>query len=271
MSIEKIKGFARVWLLTVSALLCASVLIAAPMWWTDRNVLEGGQTGDHFSTVNQGQLMHIAEQAYLEMEDTLPGGAGTNIINLISNEFPLVTNYYATVNIGQLKYVAGHFYDRLIEIGQTNAYPWDVGITNEHYRYANVGQVKALFDFELSDGDVDNDGLDDAWEIIHFGDITSQDGSGDPDGDGLDNAGEFAAGTDPNDPDTDGDGLNDGWEVIYSDPLVPDTNTSADTDGDGLTTLEESQAGTNPSNRFDGLEDKDGDRVAQPLRDSLRV
>ncbi len=67
--------------------------------------------------------------------------------------------------------------------------------------------------------DSDGDGLPDAWEQEHFGDL-DQNGSGDPDGDGLDNAGEHAAGTDPLDPDTDGDGLSDGDEVdAGTDPL----------------------------------------------------
>ena len=33
--------------------------------------------------------------------------------------------------------------------------------------------------------DADEDGLPDAWEILHFGSITARDGTGDYDGDGL--------------------------------------------------------------------------------------
>lgn len=45
--------------------------------------------------------------------------------------------------------------------------------------------------------DTDNDGLRDAWEILHFGNL-DQDGYGDYDGDSADNLTEFYAGTDPN-------------------------------------------------------------------------
>ncbi len=45
--------------------------------------------------------------------------------------------------------------------------------------------------------DYDNDGLDDAWERAHFGNL-DQTANGDPDGDGDDNATEQANGTDPN-------------------------------------------------------------------------
>jgi hypothetical protein len=45
--------------------------------------------------------------------------------------------------------------------------------------------------------DTDNDGLRDAWEILHFGNL-DQDGYGDYDGDSASNAAELIAGTDPN-------------------------------------------------------------------------
>jgi hypothetical protein len=48
--------------------------------------------------------------------------------------------------------------------------------------------------------DADGDGLPDTWEVTHFGNTTSQNGSGDPDSDGATNAEEFAAATDPMDP-----------------------------------------------------------------------
>jgi hypothetical protein len=53
----------------------------------------------------------------------------------------------------------------------------------------------------IVDPDVDDDGLDDAWERQAGLDPSSASGpdgaAGDPDGDGIDNAGEFAAGTHP--------------------------------------------------------------------------
>lgn len=45
--------------------------------------------------------------------------------------------------------------------------------------------------------DTDDDGLDDTWEMTHFGDL-SQSGTDDTDGDGVSNADEYTAGSDPN-------------------------------------------------------------------------
>jgi len=47
--------------------------------------------------------------------------------------------------------------------------------------------------------DSDGDGLADAWELQHFGNLNAN-GDGDPDGDGVNNLREFRAGTDPNNP-----------------------------------------------------------------------
>lgn len=104
--------------------------------------------------------------------------------------------------------------------------------------------------------DVDGDGLNDPWEILHFGSITAQNGSGDPDNDGANNAQEQAADTNPKLRDTDGDGLDDGTEIAgnFSDPKKEDT------DDDGVGDALEFAAGTNardggavPSAFLDGL------------------
>ena len=102
--------------------------------------------------------------------------------------------------------------------------------------------------------DSDADGLADAWEQLHFGDIVTYDGTNDPDGDGLDNATEFALGTDPNSTDSDGDGMPDDWEV--DNLLDPATAADAilDPDGDGLSNLTEYLLGTDPH-----VPDSDGD------------
>lgn len=66
--------------------------------------------------------------------------------------------------------------------------------TNEQEETANTNPASAA-----STPDSDGDGLNDGWEILHFGNLTSQTGSGDFDSDGATNAAEMAAGSNPKD------------------------------------------------------------------------
>ena len=79
-------------------------------------------------------------------------------------------------------------------------------------------------------GDLDTDGMPNAYEIAAGLDPFVNDAALDPDSDGLSNLAEFQGGTNPRDPDTDHDGLSDGVEVATgcANPLNPDS------DGDGL-------------------------------------
>ena len=98
--------------------------------------------------------------------------------------------------------------------------------------------------------DTDKDGMDDVWEIDHFGDIVTSDGTENPDDDDLTDLQEFQNGTDPNDEDTDDDGMQDGWEVGYGlDPLVNDAFDDAD--DDGFCNWREYLGGTDPANPAD--------------------
>lgn len=54
--------------------------------------------------------------------------------------------------------------------------------------------------FSVAGEDVDGDELEDAWEVKHFGNLTSSDGTIDTDGDGMSDAEEQLSGTDPTDP-----------------------------------------------------------------------
>lgn len=117
-------------------------------------------------------------------------------------------------------------------------------------------------------GDSDNDGIPDQWEIDNgLNPDDAADIGQDNDGDGLNNADEYASGGNPHAADTDGDALNDGDETsIGTDLRNPDTDNDGmpdgyevglgldpqsndaglDTDGDGFSNLDEFRIGTNP-------------------------
>lgn len=109
-------------------------------------------------------------------------------------------------------------------------------------------------DFNSIPGDIDGDGLSDAWEILHFTTIAAQNGSGDPDGDLAINEDEETAGTIPvgtagfnSFPDTEGgsgDGLSDAWELTFFGNLAE--TATGDPDADLYTNAEEYQLGTDP-------------------------
>ena len=103
--------------------------------------------------------------------------------------------------------------------------------------------------------DSDYDGLNDAWEMSHFGNL-NQSGTDDPDGDGCNNGCEETRNTNPNNPDTDGDGISDGDEIECGlDPNDP--GSSADNDGDGLSAFIECALGLD-----DSIPDYDGDGLS---------
>ncbi len=112
--------------------------------------------------MTQGQIKNIATQAGSEMATNLPGGAGSNVAALVSS-FSSTNNYLAT-NIGQLKNVAKPFYDRLIAVRYTNAYPWSGSTTTNDYATANIGQLKNLFSWDIATSTV-GDGIPNWWRF----------------------------------------------------------------------------------------------------------
>ena len=82
-----------------------------------------------------------------------------------------------------------HFYE-------SSAGLWRLEVSDEEM--ANTGSVQfaALTIFGVAISDTDHDGLDDAWELAHFGSLASGPRD-DPDGDGFQNAREQVMGTDP--------------------------------------------------------------------------
>ena len=98
--------------------------------------------------------------------------------------------------------------------------------------------------------DSDGDGLLDAWETTHFGNLT-QSTTGDPDNDKVTNLSEFTSGTNPNsNADANTDGIPDDWVVwrlSQAGGVAASTlPATGDPDQDELTTLVEYQNNTNP-------------------------
>ncbi len=103
----------------------------------------------------------------------------------------------------------------------------------DEVRVSSVARGAGAFLFASDDSD--DDGLSDAWEVLHFGNL-GQDGDDDPDGDDYDNLAEQNGGTLPGDPasnpgDTDTDGLPDAWEIQHFGGIAAQSGTG-DPDAD---------------------------------------
>jgi hypothetical protein len=230
----------------VLGLAAHEALAQAPSWWTERGVLVPGAAAKDHAAINSGQAKNLAASAYAEMQEHLPGGAGSEVSNLVAG-FSQVNNGDA-VNAGQLKNLALPFYDRLRAVLYTNAYPWTTDTSDDKsHSLANIGQAKNLFSFDVGlDSDVD--GLVDWWECKWFGGLTAQASSGDVDSDGLANGQEFWAMGNPTGIDTDGDGLGDWTESRISTNAVGTAsgyNRLPFADGFELPLLEGDLAGQN--------------------------
>ena len=83
-------------------------------------------------------------------------------------------------------------------------------------------QVFERFESGNGDGDQDDDGMSDSWEVFYGTNPRLRDGGIDMDQDGLRNIDEFFAGTHPGDPDQDNGGTTDGYELTHGlCPLSP--------------------------------------------------
>lgn len=186
-----------------------------PVWWETREVLLPDTQPDDYAAANIGQLKYLATQAAAEMNAQLLGGAGETINALVASWLQppaegVTRDDYAAINQGQLKAIAKLFYDRLAAAGYSGVplrdgqtYPWPEGTSlADNYALVNIGQLKYVFSFSVPSQpggfvDTDGNGIDDRWELAHFGRI-GIDPTADPDGDGLTNLAEYLAGTDPN-------------------------------------------------------------------------
>ena len=242
------KTIRRFILAAAFAAACVSIFAAsAPEWWVERGVSEPGF--DHFSdaaredslsAANAGQLKNIAAKARDELNEKLSGagGAGAEIEEMVASfktygqsEDP--GENFEVVNVGQLKFVAKPFFDRLYAAGQSRPdcvslngivlyentkYPWPpkpadespdlAAWQEEQFEAATVGQLKYLFSWSVS---------------------------------GSHSSGSLPGGTDGN-----GNGIPDWWEHYYFGGLIGGA-AGGDFSGDGQTVLQHYQNGTAPS------------------------
>lgn len=138
-------GFLMLWGVTGGAVWAQHY----PAWWAERGVINtASPVTNDFAVATQGQVKWIVRRAMDELNDVLPNGAGSAVVNRVA-AFSW-TNNYRVVNQGQLKSVAAVIYDRLIAVGYTNDYPWTATTNDDrNYAAANQGMVKNLFSFDI--------------------------------------------------------------------------------------------------------------------------
>ena len=187
----------HVWAAALAVLLCMAfaVLTSAetPSWWV--TVVDTNLAPNDFAPVLAGQLKWMATNAAVELE-TLPGGAGTGVHALVSGFTP--SNNYVPINVGQLKNTAAPFYQRLMAVGYATNYPWSETTADDaDFAPAVLGQLKYVFDFDVST-DSDDDDMPDWWELERgLNPFNATDAANDEDGDGFLNIYEFRYGSDP--------------------------------------------------------------------------
>ncbi len=201
---------------------------AFPDWWFERDVIprlpayastvpptlawpSHYPVADDYAAFNIGQLKFMATQAAAEMDAKIPSDAGAGVTGLLAG-WASSTNRddYAVVNLGQLKVVSVPFYDRLYDVGLRlfagGKYPWSGSSSaGDDYALANLGQLKLSFSFTVPTSmpvigflDSDSDGIHDAWESWHLGNLTAANATSNADGDALTDAAESRVDTDPN-------------------------------------------------------------------------
>ena len=142
-----------------------------------------------FAVANALQLEHVTLTVKMDhpyrgdVRITVQSPAGTRSVmqklNFDESPAPLEWTYLST----------HHFYESSIGT-------WKIQITDESAEYAGKVESVVLSLLGVPITDTDADGLDDAWEMAHFGNL-SQGPKDDPDRDGYNNARELVMGTDP--------------------------------------------------------------------------
>lgn len=146
------------------AILLASlvnVIAAPPAWWASRGATNTTPLNDN-AAVNQGQLKQFTQKAVQELNARAPGGAGTELNGLVngwiqayspegySASNPLPADFEA-MNSGQLKWIASKIHACLVAIRYKDAPPpWLVRNPTTDNQLVNLGQLKTVFNFDLT-------------------------------------------------------------------------------------------------------------------------
>lgn len=219
----------------LTGLLAATPLLAVdpvyPQWWLDQGVVDSGDfpppaetdpeydawMAENYKVPNLGQAKSMARAAYLAMDSEDAGSTGSSISTMISAFSTDPEDNYVALNIGQLKALAAPFYDLMhaasytVELADGSIisngnYPWLPSTPiSDNYAIANLGQLKHVFSFDLSNWGGDWDSVPDSWkqQIVDFdandaideiADVLALD---DFDQDGISNYNEFLAQSEP--------------------------------------------------------------------------
>ena len=168
--------------LCVSALCALALRTAAPAdppaWWDhqddSKDAVDGSgpPAAENYKLANLGQAKWFATLAHGAMRERLPGGAAFDLIQLFPPPpDPAPQSYidaqFKPLNLGQLKFLAKPFYDRMLAGGYdtraaieqdvtsylpgwSHPYPWDPSTpAGENFKPANLGQLKMVFSFDI--------------------------------------------------------------------------------------------------------------------------
>jgi hypothetical protein len=188
-----------------SVLFALTAFAADPSWWsspgsgtqgavvaqqvvTNDGIVSTNYITNNYAVVVQGQLKQFTARAVDELNSNLTGGAGSNLNNLVhgwaqdyaTNNYSDPTNAYAPYNprdftvmtAGQLKYVGNMVWTQLVAGGYTNALPAWLDTNSSDNQLANVGQLKQVFDFDLSSTEAVNTITDLAATLNGDGSVT---------------------------------------------------------------------------------------------------
>lgn len=163
-----------------------------PAWWYSSTISASGTapvisgTANDYAVVNQGMVKNLAVTAINELNAALASVSGSAVGSLPTSLAVTSgsTNDYAVVNLGQLKALAKPFYDCLFAVDYktgppwtsdstltSGTYPWISHGSANDYAVANIGEVKNLFNFDLTYSS-DVNALPNWWRTYYFGTLS---------------------------------------------------------------------------------------------------